>query len=87
MIPTSEFEQIVEVLKNDPGTKVDAQILLTWYKEDRNQIPAVHYLLPIASIFKNYSNRVYTSHSLILRNLLALVICRNIVYKFQISSC
>ena len=45
---------IINVLKDQQN---DVELLLTWYKLDRNSLPHVFVLQPVSSIYKNFTNK------------------------------
>ena len=49
-----EFQLIIKALETEVN---NVELLLTWYKLDTNSLPPVFVLMPVSSVFKNFTNK------------------------------
>lgn len=50
----NEFKLILKALETETA---NVELLLTWYKLDTNSLPPVYVLMPVSSVFKNFTNK------------------------------
>ena len=49
-----EFQLIIKTIETEVP---NVELLLTWYKLDTNSLPPVYVLMPVSSVFKNFTNK------------------------------